>query len=113
MFQGRVYDLTESSFIPTRKDIAEKIVGVHLIPNGLSEVKVTLNQVEPGGEFPQHKDPYHHVFYFISGTGLGWLGDETYDIKPGRVVQVPAGVLHGYKNTSNETLQLITMNIPV
>ena len=113
MFQSCIYDLSEASFHPTRKDIAEHVAGVNLIPDGLSDVKIAITQVESGGEFPQHKDPYHHIFYFISGTGIGWVGKETYDIKPGRVVQVPAGVPHGYKNTSNQTLHLITLNLPV
>ncbi|MHA2213132.1 MAG: cupin domain-containing protein [Candidatus Thorarchaeota archaeon] len=71
---------------------------------------MTLTQVHPGGKFSSHRDEYDHVFYFIDGNGKGWIGEETYDIRPHRIVEVPAGELHGYENTSEKTMLLITVN---
>lgn len=113
VIQKRIYDLKEREWVITRKNLTKKIFGKSLIPEKLTDVKIVLTRVESGGEFSLHKDSYHHVFYFIEGQGEGWLGDKTYDIKPGRVVEVPAGESHGYKNTAEEDLILITINIPI
>ncbi|MFX0113005.1 MAG: cupin domain-containing protein [Candidatus Hodarchaeota archaeon] len=112
MIQKRVYRLNEMSWEILRKDFAKKVFGKTLIPEELTDIKVVLTKVEPGGAFSLHKDPYYHILYFIEGEGEGWLEDETYQIKPGTVVNVPAGVSHGYKNMGEENLLLLTMNIP-
>jgi mannose-6-phosphate isomerase-like protein (cupin superfamily) len=109
----RIRDITDQDFVATRKDLTEGVDGLDLIPDELSTIKVTLTRVMPQGEFSTHKDDYHHVFYFIEGKGKGLLGNEEYSIKPGRIVDVPAGTFHGYRNTSQKTMLLITMNIPV
>ncbi|UCE11511.1 MAG: cupin domain-containing protein [Candidatus Thorarchaeota archaeon] len=109
----RVYDVEERDLKATRPSHTEGIMGVPLIPEGVTKVTVTLTQVAPGGKFTSHRDDYHHVFYFISGHGKGWIGDEAYEIKPRRAVEVPAGELHGYENTSDQTIQLVTINIPL
>ncbi|MHA1960304.1 MAG: cupin domain-containing protein [Candidatus Thorarchaeota archaeon] len=108
----QVYDIEEQDFKATRQSVTEGVSGVSLIPKGLTNVKVTLTQVHPGGKFSSHRDEYDHVFYFIDGNGKGWIGEETYDIRPHRIVEVPAGELHGYENTSEKTMLLITVNIP-
>ncbi|MFX0093132.1 MAG: cupin domain-containing protein [Candidatus Hodarchaeota archaeon] len=48
----------------------------------------------------------------MKGEGKTWLGDKVYTIKPGMIVQIPAGEQHGYKNTGEEELMLLTINIP-
>lgn len=112
MFQKRLYELNELEWNVLRENLTEKVFGKSLIPQELTDVKIVLTKVEPGGEFPRHKDPYHHVFCFIKGKGEGWLGNETYSIRPETMVDVPAGVLHGYKNTGKSNLILLTVNIP-
>lgn len=113
MFEKRIYELQEEKWKVTRKDLTEKVFGKALIPDGLSKVKIALTKVEPGGQFNQHTDNYHHVFYFLAGEGIGFIGGERYKINPGLVVQVPAGEKHGYENTGEKNLQLITINIPI
>jgi quercetin dioxygenase-like cupin family protein len=110
--ERRVYDIEKQDFAVTRRSLAEGISGLSLIPTNLTNIKLTLTKVEPGGKFSLHKDEYHHVLYFLSGTGIGWLEEEQYDIKPGRIAEIPAGTLHGYTNSSNEIMTLITLNIP-
>ncbi|MFQ5980077.1 MAG: cupin domain-containing protein [Candidatus Heimdallarchaeota archaeon] len=113
MIKNRVYDLHGVEWKPIRGDLAKKVFGKTLIPERLEEVQIVWTKVEPDGEFPRHKDPYHHILYFLIGQGEGWLGDEIYDIKPGTVVEIPAGESHGYKNTGEEDIILLTVNIPV
>lgn len=52
------------------------------------------------------------MFYFIESYGEGNLGEESYEIAPGRVVEIPAGIPHGYKSTTESEMLLLTMNIP-
>lgn len=113
MFQKRVYELEELDWKAPRKDLTKGVFERSLVPRELTDVKIVLTRVEPGGIFSPHKDPYHHVFYFIKGHGEGQLRDESYEIKPNLMVEIPAGELHGYKNTGEEDLLLITVNIPI
>jgi len=81
------------------------------IDRNLMSVRAVLMKVEPSGEFPVHKDAFHHIFYFLEGTGELWLANETLEIKEGLIVEVPSGVKHGYKNTGKDDLLLITLKI--
>ncbi|MFQ5821029.1 MAG: cupin domain-containing protein [Candidatus Heimdallarchaeota archaeon] len=113
MLQKRVYNLNKLEWKALRKDLTIGVSSKSLIPEELTDVKIVLTRVEPGGEFTIHQDPYHHVFYFIEGRGEGQLGDVFYEINSGLVVEVPAGELHGYKNTGEKDLLLFTVNIPI
>lgn len=107
-----VIDLSTVDWKRTREELTTNVFGKSLIPKEWSNVKVVLTTVKPGGEFKKHKDSYHHVFYFIKGEGLGFLGDKEYQIKPELKVLVPAGINHAYKNTGKEEMLLLTINIP-
>ena len=111
--ERRVYDIKDQDFAVTRRPLVEGVSGLSLIPKDMANFKITLTKVEPRGTFSLHRDDYHHVLYFISGIGIGWLEEEQYDIRPGRIVEIPAGTLHGYMNSSNETMILIIVNIPL
>ncbi|TFG03582.1 cupin domain-containing protein [Candidatus Thorarchaeota archaeon] len=112
MFEKRIEDLPEMDFRGIREDVASKVFGCTLVPTMASGIKITLTRVEPQGEFSTHKDQYHHVLYFLSGHGVGWLDSDEYEVKAGRAVRIPAGTLHGYRNNSSETMTLLTINIP-
>jgi quercetin dioxygenase-like cupin family protein len=111
MIQNRIYDIKEQSFTATREDLAAGVSGFSLLPQESLTSKIILTRVKSGGEFLSHRDSYHHLFYFIKGEGEISLADETYEIKPGRVVEVPAGETHGYKNTADDEMLLLTINI--
>ena len=111
MNQTRVYDIEKSDFNTTRREITTGVSGYSLLPQDSLVSKLILTRVQPGGVFHKHRDSYHHLFYFIKGEGEIILSDETYEIKPGRVVEVPAGETHGYKNTAEDEMLLLTINI--
>ena len=113
MIQSRIYDLMDQEGSPTRPELTVGVVGHHLIPSGISNVTVNLTEVHPGGSFSIHTDNYHHIFYIINGSGQGQLDEDQYELRPGRVIEVPSGVPHGYTNTGNSTMLLLTINIPV
>lgn len=57
----------------------------------------------PGQELPVHVHAHEHeVFDVLTGCGTMYLDDEAVELEPGDVVLVPAGVQHGFKNTSSE-----------
>ncbi|MFX0108587.1 MAG: cupin domain-containing protein [Candidatus Hodarchaeota archaeon] len=109
--EERILSINEVEWKSIRSDITEGILGFPLFPRELSNTKITVTRVKQGCTFPRHKDDYHHVFYFIDGDGEGWLGGQSFQISPGLIVQVPAGVTHGYRNTGDRDLLLLTINI--
>ncbi len=112
MNRKRIYQLDEKEWKPTREDLTENVFGISLIPDKWTTHKIVLTKVNPGGEFSMHTDPYHHVFYFLKGKGIGWIEDQTYEIRPELIVEVPSGMLHGYKNVGAKDLILLTINLP-
>lgn len=112
MIRKQVIPIESHEFSPVRESDTNGVSGLSLIPENLTDVKVTLTHVLPSGKFNLHRDDYHHVFYVVKGTGEVYLGDETHPIEPGSIVEIPAGTSHGYQNTSNILLEIITINIP-
>jgi len=110
--QVRIYDLQLKDWSRIREDLTEQVYGKSLIPKDWSKVTISLTKVEPNGEFRSHIDSYHHIFYFMKGIGTGYINNEKYEIKPELIIEIPAGINHGYKNTGKEYLLLLTINIP-
>jgi len=112
VLQPRVYALEETVWRALRPDLTRGVTVASLLPERAGGMKIVATRVVPGGEFATHVDPYDHLFYCTAGTGEGWLGEEHYRLFPGCVVQVPAGLAHGYRNTGAEELWLLTVNLP-
>jgi quercetin dioxygenase-like cupin family protein len=56
----------------------------------------------PGQVLPRHKhDHEHEVFDVLQGTGTIWLDGAPVQARAGAVIFVPAGVEHGFENTSD------------
>ena len=57
----------------------------------------------PGQELPVHQhDHEHEVFDVLQGYGTIYLDDEAVELGAGSIIFVPAGVKHGFKNTSSD-----------
>ncbi len=55
----------------------------------------------PGQELPMHRHAHEHeVFDVLQGQGTMYLDGEAVELKAGDTIFVPAGVQHGFKNTS-------------
>ena len=76
-----------------------------------SNFKASLTLAKPGGEFPEHADPYTHIFYIIEGEGEAWVEGNKIIWRSGTALTVPAGKKHGYRNTGKRDLLLITLNL--
>jgi quercetin dioxygenase-like cupin family protein len=76
-----------------------------------SGFKASLTVAKPGGEFPEHIDPYSHIFFVLEGKGEAVVEGQTIPLKKGTALTVAAGEKHGYKNAGPKDLLLITLNI--
>lgn len=87
----------------------------HLIcdETGSGSLFVGQQWLLPGDRVFRHTHPCDEGLTFLSGSGEATLDDETVPIGPGVSLFIPAGVLHGFTNTGEETLHVIvTFPVP-
>lgn len=64
----------------------------------------TVGAVSVKDEIKPHRhNDGSHVLYIVSGAGTMTHGDRTIALKPGMVVYVPVGIVHGVKSTGELT----------
>ena len=107
---GKRIDTNSLEWQPVRPELTSGVTG-KLLRDG--STRIVLTRVEPGGSFPAHVDDYAHQFHFLSGSGVVQLEEQQLDVGPGVSVQVDAGELHGYENSGEDDLILISMNLKV
>ncbi len=90
------------------KNIFRKSLSLTQFPSGF---RASLTLAKPGGEFPEHVDPYSHIFYIMEGEGEAVVDGKKYSIKKGDAFTVRAGERHGYRNCGERDMLLITLNI--
>ena len=61
----------------------------------------------PGGSMPRHTNKVEHEQYVLQGEAEVSIGDDTYTVKQGDVVQIPAGVPHHYRTLSDEAFEFL------
>lgn len=64
-------------------------------------------EVEPGGCTPRHQHPWPHINYIIRGSATLHLNGEDNHLTAGSYAFVPAGSLHQFQNTGNETFEFM------
>jgi quercetin dioxygenase-like cupin family protein len=52
------------------------------------------------------------MFYVLEGTLTMQLGEETHEAGPGTFVCVPPGVVHAFRNASDEPVRFLNFNTP-
>lgn len=81
--------------------------------NNCTEENVELVELQPLSEYRPH---FHKkssaVVYVISGTGFFQLAENSIAYKPGIRIDIPAGVIHGFK-TNTPTLFLSIQSPPI
>ncbi|MBL9153385.1 MAG: cupin domain-containing protein [Verrucomicrobiales bacterium] len=53
--------------------------------------------MEPGGGMPRHTNLVEHEQFVLRGRARISIGDQSYDVKAGDIVYIPAGVPHDYQ----------------
>jgi mannose-6-phosphate isomerase-like protein (cupin superfamily) len=70
-----------------------------------------LLEYPPGTRSAAHWHTPVEVYYVLSGSGVGRIGDETLPIGPGDAVFVSSRVVHSFENTGAENLRVLwTLN---
>jgi len=90
------------------REIFRKSLSATAFPSGF---RASLTLAKPGGEFPDHVDPYTHIFYILEGDGEAFVEGQRVSFNKGTALTVPAGKKHGYRNPGPADLLLITLNI--
>jgi quercetin dioxygenase-like cupin family protein len=74
--------------------------------NGATQLCVFEQWVAPGNGAPTHSHPVEEVLTVHAGEAEMWLDQEKIIVKAGRSLIVPAGRLHGFRNSGAVTLHL-------
>lgn len=78
-------------------------------PTGNSKLQVVVESSIP----PHIHDDTDHVLFIARGTGAAYLADETRRIKPGAIIFIPHGILHGFeKDSSSEYIVMLVVETP-
>lgn len=94
------------------KDTQENENFRRVLFTGLNSQLVVMS-IPPGGEVGEETHKYaEQTLFFLSGTGVGSLDDESFPIGPGDVVVVVPGTKHNFKNTGTEALKIYTVYAP-
>ena len=74
-------------------------------------IKFQAWELDPGFSEGSHihegDNALEEIYYFISGHGVMWVGDEDVPVRAGDAMLVPPGVDHGFRNTGDDPLKLI------
>jgi quercetin dioxygenase-like cupin family protein len=63
--------------------------------------------MQKGGGMPRHTNTVEHEQYVLRGEATITIGEETYSVKTGDVVFIPAEVIHSYQNTGAEPFEFL------
>ncbi len=70
--------------------------------------------MEPGGGMPRHTNTVEHEQYVLRGEAEIGIGEETFRVRQGDVVFMPAGTPHWYKATGHGPFEFLCVvpNLP-
>nr|WP_319494749.1 cupin domain-containing protein [uncultured Desulfobacter sp.] len=81
-----------------------------VITGGEGSANVHIVSVTKGKEHVHRA--YEETYYVLSGTGTICLDGETWEIRPGAVVYIPAQMPHSLESTSPDPLVFIIFGTP-
>ena len=59
-------------------------------------------ELDPGATVPEHTNEVEHEQYVLAGEYTVGIGDEEYTVSEGDSLLIPAGVVHWYRNESDQ-----------
>jgi quercetin dioxygenase-like cupin family protein len=74
--------------------------------NGAAQLCIFEQQVAPGAGAPTHSHPVEEVLTVREGVAEMWIGDEHVMVAAGQSLLIPAGRLHGFRNSATGTLHV-------
>ena len=74
--------------------------------NGAAQLCIFEQWVAPGHGAPTHSHPVEEVLTVRDGEAEMWMGEERKIVMAGQALIVPAGRLHGFRNSGTTTLHI-------
>ena len=66
----------------------------------------------PGGGASSHDHPFEETYMILDGQVDAWFDDHTYTLKPGDIAWAGVGCIHGFRNTTDTTVQWLETSVP-
>ena len=74
--------------------------------NGAAQLCVFEQWIAPGAGAPTHSHPVEEVLTVREGEAEMWMDDRRMIVTAGQALIVPAGRLHGFRNSGTTTLHI-------
>ena len=74
--------------------------------NGATQLCVFEQWIAPGAGAPTHSHPVEEVLTVREGEAEMWMGEARQIVYSGQSLIVPAGRMHGFRNSGNVTLHI-------
>ena len=71
-----------------------------------ADMAVIVEEIGVGDSIPLHRHRIDEVILCLSGEAEVRVGEERYDVRGGDIVVVPAGSVHGTRNTGPEVVSI-------
>lgn len=80
----------------------------HLVTGALgsSDIYVGEQWLQPGERVLLHTHEVEEVLIFTAGEGEASIGTEIFAVECGVTIHIPAGEIHGFRNTGRDELRL-------
>ena len=90
-----------------------ELVGASTVKSARPELSLLEFQVRPGGGVQPHIHKRHSdSFYVLEGEVEFHVGDEVVHGAPGAYVLAPPGVVHFFRNVSDEPARMLNLHTP-
>ena len=76
---------------------------------GARQLTVFEQWCSPGNGAPSHLHAVEEVLQIVAGQAEVWVGDDRQSLAAGDAVVIPAGAVHGFFNTGDDTLQVLAI----
>jgi quercetin dioxygenase-like cupin family protein len=70
-----------------------------LVSDPEADMAVIAEEIGVGDAIPLHRHRIDEIIVYLSGEAEVRVGDEAYDVRGGDIVVIPAGKVHGTRNT--------------
>lgn len=86
---------------------------VHPNTVGSTGLGVSICDMPPGSRVRRHRHAYEEAYFVISGQGHMYLeGEEDIELRPGLLVYIAPGRVHGQFNDGSEPLRILCSLAP-
>lgn len=83
------------------------------VDKNIKDVTVLMSTLFPHqGKTGLHTHTVDEIIYVMNGRDEGQEGDRIFQIEPGIVMYIPAGVEHDCRNFSDETMRMLCIYVP-